>query len=374
MGESAGMDEEHEKLRAPTIRDVARAANVSPAAVSRYLSNQLQLPELTANRIDSAIKSLNYVPNAIARRMSLNSSETIGFITSDIVNSFFASIASAAEEAASQAGYSLTIFNSRNDIDRELQFLARVDDRQVDGLLFLTNHADDGRLRSKINASRCIVLLDEDVPGAIAPRLFAENQKGADLATAHLIKHGHRRIAYVGGPRGLLSGEERLQGFLLAHANASLSTADCLIHSGSYDERAAYEVLLHLWELDDPPTAIFAAGDVLALGIMRAARDLGLRIPRDFSLVSFDDIPHASLFDPPLTTVRQSSYDFGWQGVRLLLDLMNGDAIPPDPPRLPVTLTVRESVGPPPRPESRKGPSGRPRGARRAKLPKTAGA
>jgi LacI family transcriptional regulator len=368
------MGQEHGKLRASTIRDVARAANVSPAAVSRYLSKQLQLPEETGNRINSAIKSLNYVPNAIARRLNLNSSETIGFITSDIVNSFFASIASAAEEAASQAGFSLAIFNSRNDIERELQFLARIDDRQVDGVLLLTNHADDGRLRDKINASSGIVLLDEDVPGANAPRLFAENRKGAALTTAHLIEHGHRRIGYIGGPRGLLSGEERLQGFELAHANASLSIDERLVFSGPYEEQAAYDALLRLWQLDEPPTAIFSGGDLLALGSMRAARDLGLRIPRDFSLVSFDDIPHASLFDPPLTTVRQSSHDFGWQGVRLLLGLMNGDAIPPDPPRLPVTLTVRESVGPPPRPEAGARASGRHRGARRATQPKTVGA
>jgi LacI family transcriptional regulator len=153
-----------------------------------------------------------------------------------------------------------------------------------------------------------------------------------------------------------------LQGFMLAHANASLSVDERLVLSGSYEERAAYDALLRLWQLDEPPTAIFSGGDLLALGIMRAARDLGLRIPRDFSLVSFDDIPHASLFDPPLTTVRQSSFDFGWQGVRLLLDLMNGDAVPPDPPRLPVTLTVRESVGRPPRPEAGARASGRPRG------------
>jgi LacI family transcriptional regulator len=343
------MDKEHRKPKATTIRDVAHAANVSPAAVSRYLSNQLQLPVPTKSRIDAAIEALNYVPNAMARRLSLNSSETIGFITSDIVNSFFALIASAAEEAASRAGYSLTILNSRNDIDRELQFLSRIDDRQFDGVLLLTNHVDDGRLRTKINANRRVVLLDEDVPGAVAPRLFAENQTGADLATAHLIEHGHKRIAYVGGPRGLLSGEERLKGFRQAHAKALLDVDERLVFSGPYDERVAYDSFRQLWAGGEPPTAIFSGGDLLALGIMQAARDMHLRIPRDFSLVSFDDIPHAALFDPPLTTVRQSTQDFGQRGVGLLLDLINHEVHAPDTLRIPVSLMVRGSVAAPPR-------------------------
>jgi len=343
------MDEDHRKSKATTIRDVARAANVSPAAVSRYLSNQLQLPDKTKGRINAAIQALNYVPNAMARRLSLNSSETIGFITSDIVNSFFAAIASAAEEAASRAGYSLMILNSRNDVERELQFLSRIDDRQLDGVLLLTNHVDDGRLCSKINASGRVVLLDEDVPGATAPRLFAQNRPGSDLATTHLIGYGHRKIAYMGGPRGLLSGEERLQGFYDAHAKASLAVDERFVFSGPYDEQVAYDFFHQLWASDHRPTAIFSGGDVLALGIMRAARDLGLRIPKDVSLVSFDDIPHAALFDPPLTTVRQPTQDFGHMGVRLLIDLMNLDDPPPDPPRIPVSLMVRGSVSAPPR-------------------------
>jgi LacI family transcriptional regulator len=334
-------------LRTATIRDVARLAEVSPAAVSRYLNNQLQLSAMTEARIESAIKSLNYVPNAIARRLSRSSSETIGFITSDIVYPFFASIASAAEEAASEAGYSLTIFNSRNDTQRELQFLSRIDDRQVDGVLLLTNHADDGQLRDKINATPRVVLLDEDVPGAKAPRIFAENIRGAEMATHHLIERGHRRIGYIGGPRGLLSGDERLEGFRRAHAAAQLVVDEDIVVSGAYDEAAAYRGLLHLLGRTEPPTAVFSGGDLLAMGIMRAARDSGLRIPDDLSLVSFDDMPHAGLFDPPLTTVRQSSEEFGRRGVELLLDLLANVEVPRENPRIRVDLIIRDSVSAP---------------------------
>lgn len=334
-------------LRTATIRDVARLAEVSPAAVSRYLNHQLQLSAITEARIESAIKSLNYVPNAIARRLSRSSSETIGFITSDIVYPFFASIASAAEEAASKAGYSLTIFNSRNDTQRELQFLDRIDDRQVDGILLLTNHADDGRLREKINSTLRVVLLDEDVPGAKAPRIFAENARGAQLATHHLIEQGHRRIGYIGGPRGLLSGDERLEGFLRAYTAAKLAFDQEMVVSGPYDEEAAYRAFLRLWSLPEPPTAIFSGGDLLAMGIMRAARDLGLRIPDDLSLISFDDMPHAGLFDPPLTTVRQSSEEFGRRGVELLLNLLRNLEVPHDNPRIGVELIIRDSVSAP---------------------------
>jgi len=333
-------------MRQTTIRDVARHAGVSATAVSRYLNSQLVLPPETVRRIEAAVHELRYVPNAIARRLSRRRSETFGFVTADVVYPFFAAIASAAEQAAFERGYSLTIFNSRNDPAKELQFLSRIDDRQVDGMLLMTNHVDDGQLREKINSSRNIVLIDEDVPGAIAPRLFAENRKGGLLAIRHLIAHGHERIAYVGGPHGLISVDERYEGYCEAMREAGISVDPLLVQCSHYYTEVAENNFHTLWDQQEPPTAIFAGGDLLALGIMRAARKRGLRIPHDFSLVSFDDMPNADLYQPPLTTIRQSAEEFGRRGVEMLLQMLDGK-VDATPPRIQVSLIERESVGPP---------------------------
>ena len=197
----------------PTIRDVAQSAGLSVATVSRYLNKQLRLPPATANKVDDAVGKLSFRPNAIARRLSRGTSETLGFITSDIAHPFFAAIASAAEAEAIKLGYTLAMFNTRNQIAQELNFLSRIDDQQVDGVLFLTNHPDDGTLRDKIAAARHVVILDEDVAGTEVPKVFADSEGGARIATRHLIGAGHRVIGFISGPRTLRSSRERYRGF-----------------------------------------------------------------------------------------------------------------------------------------------------------------
>jgi LacI family transcriptional regulator len=328
----------------PTIQEVARVAGVSPASVSRFLNGRLNLPEATARRIEAAVLELGYRPNAIARRLRSGSSETLGLITADIAYPLFASIASAAEAEATEAGYSLVMFNSRNRAESEIGFLSRVEDRQLDGMLLLTNHIDDGRLAARINASKAVVLLDEDVPGAEAPRLFADNEAGGLAAGRHLLAAGHRRIAHVTGPAGLLSVDERRRGFEAALAEAGLTLAPELVMSGRYDESFGAEAFQRLFALAEPPTAVFAAADMLAIGMIRAARAAGVSVPRDLSIVGYDDIPLASLLDPPLTTIRQAAEAFGRLGVRLLVELVRGRATAGRPERIPVELVVRGSV------------------------------
>lgn len=330
-----------------TIRDVATAAGVSVSTVSRHLNGRISLPEPTAKRIEQTVKNLSYRPNALARRLTHGKSETLGFITSDIAYPLFAAIASASEAEAAANGYSLLMFNSRNIVDNEIAFLARIDDRQVDGVLLMTNHSDEGPLVRKINQSGNVVLIDEDVPGARAPRLFAENARGARLAIEHLIAAGHRRIAVIAGPEGLLSTIERLAGYHETMEAAGIEIDPALVFKVSYDESAGSEAFDALMGMADPPTAVFAFADMLAIGAIKLARQRGIRIPDDVSLVSFDDILHAELLDPPLTTVRQSPEDFGRRGINMLLGLIRGEKSETAIQRIAVELVVRKSVCPP---------------------------
>jgi LacI family transcriptional regulator len=339
------------KPAASTIRNVAHAAGVSVTTVSRHLNGRITLPAETTERIRLAVTTLGYRPNAIARRLSKGSSETIGIIVSDIAYPLFAAIASSAEAEASRQGYSLVMFNSRNLAAKELAFLSRIDDAQVDGILLMTNHPDDGALVDKINECGNVVLVDEDIPGAIAPRIFADNRVGGRLATDHLIAHGHRSIGFVGGPRELLSGRERHGGFEDALKAAGITVRSELVFFGHYDEASGLHAMRHFGMLADPPTAIFAAADMLALGILRGCREMAISVPSELSLVSFDDIPNVDLLDPPLTAIRQSAEEFGRRAARLLIEHINGAEITETEP-VPVELIVRHSVTAP-RPRNR---------------------
>ncbi len=329
------------------MKDVAAAAGVSPTAVSRHVNGRIDLPAQTAERIDGAIRRLNYRPNARARHLATGSTRTLGFITTDIGYPFFAAIASAVEEEVAKSGFSLAVFNSRNQVERELLFLSKIEDGQLDGALFMTNHVDDGTLRDAINHCGKVVVLDEDVPGAKAPRIFVDNEAGGLMATRHLIAQGHRRIAFVSGPEGMTSSRERLSGFRAALAEAGLVVDPDLVCFGVYEETSGAEALQQLWRGPSRPTAILATADLLAIGILRAARAAKIKTPRELSVIGFDDMLHMDLLDPPLTAIRQSIHELGRRGARVLLDLLAGRAETDIAERVPVELILRGSVSPP---------------------------
>ena len=333
--------------RKTTMKDVALAAGVSPTAVSRHLNGRIDLPAETARRIDEAAQRLSYRPNARARHLATGSTRTLGFITTDIAYPFFAAIASAAEEEVARSGFSLAVFNSRNQVDRELLYLSKIGDGQLDGALFMTNHTDDGTLRDAINQSGKVVLLDEDVAGAKAPKIFVDNERGGRIATHYLIDQGHVRIAFVSGPEGMTSSCERFRGFQAAMTEAGLPVNPDLVHFGVYDETSGARSFDRLWQNRHLPTAIVATADSLAIGILRAARAAGVALPLDLSIIGFDDMLHMDLLDPPLTAIRQSIHELGRRGASTLLDLLAGKEGTETPERLPVELIIRGSVAPP---------------------------
>jgi LacI family transcriptional regulator len=329
------------------LKDVARESGLSVAAVSRFLNGRIVLPEETQRRITEAARKLNYVPNAIARRLSAGTSETLGLITTDISYSFFADIASAAEAEAAALGYNLAIFNSRNELSREMKLLSRIADHQIDGALLLTNHPGTTELAELVERLGRVVLIDEDVPGATCPRVFADNERGGRLAARHFLDLGHRRVAFVGGPMGMISVEERRRGFAAELAAGGVQLDPASVLNGPFSEQFGQAALRALLSLPSPPTAIFTGADVLAFGMLRAARTAGMRVPQDFSLVSFDDTSLSDLLNPPLTTVRQSPAEFGRRGVRLLVDVIEGTPVDPSQTRVSVELVVRGSTAAP---------------------------
>jgi LacI family transcriptional regulator len=327
-----------------TIRDVANIAKVSTATVSRYLNKSLLLPDETARRIEKACKRLAYRPNALAKRFSRGAAETIGLVTPEIANPFFASLAAAAEAEARRHGYSLLIMSTGGDPDIEIENIDRLDSRDVDGLIVLTNRADDGRIRERISGRADVVLLDEDVPGAEVSRIFVENEQGAFAATSHLIARGHRRIAHIGGPADLFSARERYAGFVRALRQADLTPSESWIKFGDYDRESGLAATLDLFSKTPTPTALFAGSDYIAIGVLQALRQLGLEAPAALSIVGFDDMPFAEWLHPPLTTVRQPIAELGTLGVRTLIAALRGEPAPTGEVRLRTQLIERGSV------------------------------
>lgn len=326
------------------LSDVASHAGLSKATVSRYLNNSIVLPQETIARIESAIAELDYRGNSLARRLSKGGSETLGLVLPDITNPFFAELADAAEEAAFEHGYSLVLCITRNNPEKETQFIRWLDTCQVDGLLFTTNRPDNGLLCREIQRHQRIVLLDEDIPGSKVPKVFADNVQGGFIATQQLIAAGHQQIAFIGGPDELMSVRERYQGFCTALAQAGLYCPPKWVMYGEYQREFGQQALHTLFSKAIRPTAIFAASDFLVLGLLDGLRELGLRAPEDLSLVGFDDASYADFTQPRISTIRQPARELGRTAVSLMLRLLKGEENVPAETRLPITWIGRDSI------------------------------
>ena len=334
--------------RKTTIADVARYAGMSPAAVSRWLNGKLVLPQVTADKIRAAVDVLDYRPNAQARRLSKGRADTVGIVIPDISNPFFALIASEAEKTLAEHGYDLVIWSSRNQPENELKCFERLSTGLVDGLLLITNHADDGRLAAAINKhTRRTVVIDEDVPGAFAPRFFVENEAGGYAATRHLLDHGHKHILHIGGPHDVMSAVERAAGWQRALKEAGIVPQDDWRICTEYEVAPAFAAARQIFSRSQMPTAVFAGSDAIALGVMMQARDHEVAIPKDLSLVGFDGMPIVDLLGPPLTGISQPIDQLGQRGALSLVALLSGSNSQFETQRLPVNLVSRSSVAAP---------------------------
>ncbi len=333
-----------ERARIAKLKDVAATAGVSAATVSRYLNETLVLPSGTARRIDAAVQALDYRPNPHARHLSLGRSDAIGLVLPDIGNPFFAQLAAAVEEAADAAGLELMLAATLNRPERERLYLERMGRNHVDGLIFVTNHGDSGQLARMINSVRGVVLVDEDVQGARGPKVFCDNEQGGFLAAQHLLQIGHRDLAFIGGPPDVMSGQDRLKGFRRAIRAAGAPARALAELSGSYSISHGRAAAAALLATAPRPTAIFAASDEIALGVLSVLKASSVRVPEDISMVAFDDVGPLDLLDPPMTAIRQPVAEMGRQAVQLI----SGATLTESVVRLPVEIVIRRSAAPPP--------------------------
>jgi LacI family transcriptional regulator len=311
--------------------------------VSRYLNGSLTLPYATSRRIDDAIAKLNYRPNPHARSLSRGRSDTIGLVVPEIANPFFSKLAAAVEKAADEVGLGVMLCSSLNRAERELDYIERLRKNFVDGLLFATNHSDNGSLATAINGASSVVLLDEDVDGTDVSKVFSDNEQGGELAARHLIEAGHKHIAFIGGPVGLMSSRERALGCRRT-VNSSQSGAEITVEFfGDYAISHGREAMAEILDRHADVTAVFAASDEILIGMLSVLRECGLHIGDHLSVVTFDDAGPLHLLDPPITAIRQSIDDIGRRALALIQKGLSG-AVEHVTERVPVELVVRSSV------------------------------
>lgn len=332
-----------------TIRDVAREAGVSTATVSRVLSRPDLVNAETRRSVLAAVNALGYTPNAAAKSLRTLRSGKLLVTVPDIANPFFSLILQGIEGAALRAGYAVLLGDTQHDEQREQQYALMLQRREADGLIFLGHRlpkAAAALVRSQSSGTAPVVNGCEFSPTLGVPSVHIDNAKAAFEAVDHLSQAGHRRIGVVTGPMASPLSRDRLKG-TMARASRAGSKIVITTAGGDFSIESGIAAAEQLLAGPRPPTAIFCFNDEMAIGVLHTAKQHGLRVPDDLSVVGFDDIRFAQFSDPPLTTVRQPMRELGEATVRLLLDILRGNVKDAVSVTLPHALIVRASTGPP---------------------------
>jgi DNA-binding LacI/PurR family transcriptional regulator len=332
--------------KAPTMREVAQLAGVSVQTVSHVVNQTGSISSQTRRRVQQVIETLHYRPHPIARSMRTRETRLIGLLVLDITNPVLSHIASEIEAAAHASGYRVLLYNARHDARLEQQSLESFAERLVDGLI-IVNAVDQNRTFEWLKKGAIATVLVDCLATASLPSVAMDNQQGAYLATKHLIELGHKDIAHLPGALSLEVARQRLAGYRQALKDFKLAKREWVMTpvNDLWDYGAGYLSTQQLLKRKKRPSAIFAAGDQMAIGVYRALAEEGLKIPEDMSVVGFDDIEAARYTTPPLTTVRQPLKDIASQAFGLLLELLNGTKNSNNPQIiLPPELILRSST------------------------------
>jgi LacI family transcriptional regulator len=327
-----------------TMREVAEAAGVSTATVSRVLNRTGPVSVEVRERVERVIAELGYSPNALARSLRTESTGTIGLIVSSILNPFFTELARVAEDVASAHGFNVIIGNADEDPAKEERYLRTLLEKRVDGLLLNPASADAPYIREVAGRGVPIVLIDRTVPGVEAPLVRADGRAAITELVAHLHGLGRRRLGMVSGPPALRNARERLAAFTEAAAAAGAPVDPAHIGYGDFERASGARAMTALLAAEPRPDAVFVANGRMTLGALEALRMAGVRIGVDLALASYDDDPWFSLLDPPLTAIGQPTADLARVAMTTLLRRIRGEP-PEPPPALTARLVIRASCG-----------------------------
>ncbi|WCR27661.1 LacI family transcriptional regulator [Paenibacillus thiaminolyticus] len=330
-----------------TIYDIAKKANVSAMTVSRVINNTGRVSEKTRDKVKQVMEEMRYIPNSVARCLVTQESKIVSLLITDITNPFFTTMARGAEDAAMRHGYRLMFGNSDESFSKEKDYVEMILSMRVDGVLFAPSGDQSKEHLEWLQRQNVpFVLLDREVPGIDCDAVLGDSLDGAKRMVAEMIRYGHRRIALVNGAQDVSTARERQAGYIEALQEAGIELDESLIMQTSYSRVQDLSVA-HWMELapEARPTAIFAANNMLALSVLKSVRSLGLRVPDDLSIACFDDFGWVEEANPFFSVASQPAYEFGEQGMQLLLDRIKNREEQPRQIMLPCDILMRESVG-----------------------------
>jgi LacI family transcriptional regulator len=312
-----------------TIKDIARVAGVSVTTVSRALNGYSDVNEKTRQKIADVARELNYSPNTLARGLVMQKSKTIGLLVSGISresvkDNFTFEVLCGVNERASTLGYDLILFNTNTMMQREKTYTQLCRERRVDGAIIQGIKKEDPYLKEVVESDIPCVLVDIPVHSNSVGYVTTDNALGAKKAVEHLASLGHKHIGMINGHEDAFVSQERLNGYREALKECGLSFRSEWVVSGNFEEKKAEKAVRELINRHKEVTAIFCASDLMALGALKACKELGLHVPKEMSIVGYDNIVLASYSSPNLTTVGQEVYQIGYEAADLLIEMLEG--------------------------------------------------
>ncbi|MET3650726.1 LacI family DNA-binding transcriptional regulator [Dyella japonica] len=341
----ASTDVAKQPVRGRTVKEIAAAANVSVATVSRALQRPEIVSEITRQHIHDVVRRLGYTPNALARNLRTARTRLIVALLPDIANPFFSEVIRGIEQVAHESGYSVLLGETQGSLVREQAYADMVAARQADGIITMSPRVPSIPIQGRLP----VVNACEYVKDAQISSVFVDNVSAAGVAVDYLVMLGHRDIAFIAGPPASPICVDREQGYRQALQRAEIAINPALTAAGDFSIEAGERAIELLLSQGQSFTAVFCSNDEMAIGAMRALNARGLRVPDDVSIVGFDDIRFARYTTPALTTVAQPKNALGREAMGMLIELLNDSDVPPRKRILSADLIVRGTTAPPSR-------------------------
>jgi DNA-binding LacI/PurR family transcriptional regulator len=332
-----------------TMRQIAERAKVSIGTVSHVINGTATVRAHLRDRVTEAIRALGYQPSALAQGLRRKRTTMLGMIIPDVTNPFFPGVVRGAEDVAFKHSYRIILCNADNDPEKESSYLRDLRSYHIAGLLIIPSRGAEvgAQLKTYFSGPVPAVCIDRVPPGWKGDAVLVANEDGAYEATRHLLQLGHRRLALITGPMDLTNAAERAKGFRRALQEARVPIDPEFVQEARFDMPSGYQAALRLLRMLPRPTAILASNDLMALGVLQAARELQVRCPEELSIVGFDSVEFCNFTDPSLTSVYQPGYQLGATAARRLLQRIDGIESAPRRILLPTELRKRNSSSAP---------------------------
>lgn len=303
-----------------SIKDVANRAGISATTVSAYLNKSAPVNKVTAIKIKEAIEELGYRPNLIARSLRQKKTNTVGLIVGDILSHFYSVIAKSVEDTARKYGFRTILCNGDDDPQKELAYIEVLESSRVEGIILTPTGKNGGYIKEIIESGMKIVFIDRLVDGVNCNEVTVDNKNGSYEAVKHLLEQGYKKIGIINGSMDTTTGKERFNGYLKALREANLPVDDDFIKFGDFKKESGVNLSKELLEGKNIPDAIFSTNLEMTKGVLTVIRQMGLKVPRDIGLVSFDDSDITQLFSPPITAISQPVYEIGSAAMEILIN------------------------------------------------------